>query len=154
IKKYIPSLNIIAISFSAYPYIIVINIVIVNLYKARKEERKYLKVVLKMLGIAFLYNLITTILFKNSILIAASTTASFITWYFYSLKDFSYLFKDKKELKFLTINLIGFLISSHLFNWFLGGIIYLAIILLTVKIFFKNEFLKGMDYIRNNRYLN
>lgn len=153
IKKYIPSLNIIAISFSAYPYIIVINIVIVNLYKARKEERKYLKVVLKMLGIAFLYNLITTILFKNSILIAASTTASFITWYFYSLKDFSYLFKDKKELKFLTINLIGFLISSHLFNWFLGGIIYLAIILLTVKIFFKNEFLKGMDYMRNNRYL-
>ncbi len=107
-----------------------------------------------MLGIAFLYNLITTILFKNSILIAASTTASFITWYFYSLKDFSYLFKDKKELKFLAINLIGFLISSHLFNWFLGGIIYLAIILLTVKIFFKNEFLKGMDYIRNNRYLN
>lgn len=93
-------MNIIAISFSAYPYIIVINIVIVNLYKARKEERKYLKVVLKMLGIAFLYNLITTILFKNSILIAASTTASFITWYFYSLKDFSYLFKDKKELKF------------------------------------------------------
>lgn len=43
INKYIPSLNIIAITFSIFPYMILINALYVNLYKVNKDEKNILK---------------------------------------------------------------------------------------------------------------
>lgn len=140
IKKYIPSLSIISISFSAYPYMIVINALFVNLYKARKDEKKYLKVVTGMLIISFIYNFLAVIISDNPILISVATTLGFITWYLYSAKDFKYLAPNKNEIMFLGINLIVFLITSHLKNWIMGGLIYLLVIIMTVYFFFNDEF--------------
>ncbi|EOU1714853.1 capsular biosynthesis protein [Clostridium perfringens] len=139
LKKYIPSLNIISISFAAYPYMIVINALYVNLYKARKNEKKYLKVVLLMLIISIIYNTIAMLISKNPVAIAIATTISFITWYFYSLKDFKYLKSTKKEIIYLFLNLIGFLIFSNFFNWILSMIIYLLIFLLSTWKLFKQD---------------
>ena len=97
LEKYIPSLDIIGISFLAYPYIIVINSLYVNLYKVRKEEKKYLKVVILMLSMAILLNTVAVLVFKNTLSIAMATTLSFIIRYLYSMKDFDYLKISVKE---------------------------------------------------------
>lgn len=151
LKKYMPSLNIIAVSFAAYPYMIVINALYVNLYKARKNEKKYLKVVLLMVIISTVYNTIAMVLSKNSVAIAIATTISFITWYIYSSKDFKYLKSTKSEIIYLAINLIGFLLSSNLLNWFLGGITYLVIFLISTCFIFKNDLHQEINLIINRK---
>ncbi len=149
LKKYILSLNIIAISFAAYPYMIVINALYVNLYKARKNEKKYLKVVLLMVIISTIYNTIAMLLSKNSVAIAIATTLSFITWYIYSSRDFKYLKSTRKESIYLSINLIGFLLASNLLNWFLGGITYFIIFLISTCFIFKEDVIQEVNLIIN-----
>ncbi|EOT2959483.1 lipopolysaccharide biosynthesis protein [Clostridium perfringens] len=149
LKKYIPSLNIISISFAAYPYMIVINALYVNLYKARKDEKKYLKVVLLMVIISTVYNTVAMFLSKSPVSISVATTLSFITWYIYSIKDFKYLKTTKEEFIYLFINIIGFLILSNLVNWFIGGIIYFAIFIVTTYIIFKKDLIKQLNLMIN-----
>ena len=62
IKKYIPSLDIIAVTFAVFPYMILINALYVNLYKVNKDEKKYFKVVVSMLVISIVYNLISILI--------------------------------------------------------------------------------------------
>ncbi|MGU8804323.1 capsular biosynthesis protein [Clostridium perfringens] len=147
LKKYMLSLNIIAISFAAYPYMIVINALYVNLYKARKNEKKYLKVVLLMVIISTIYNTIAMLLSKNSVVIAIATTLSFITWYIYSSRDFKYLKSTRKESIYLFINLIGFLLASNFLNWFLGGVTYFIIFLTSTWFIFKEDVIQEVNLI-------
>ncbi|MDZ4956761.1 capsular biosynthesis protein [Clostridium perfringens] len=147
LKKYILSLNIIAISFAAYPYMIVINALYVNLYKTRKNEKKYLKVVLLMVIISTIYNTIAMLLSKNSVSIAIATTLSFITWYIYSSRDFKYLKSTRKESIYLFINLIGFLLASNFLNWFLGGVTYFIIFLISTWFIFKEDVIQEVNLI-------
>lgn len=139
LEKYTPALNIIAISFAAYPYMIVINALYVNLYKARKNEKKYLKVVASMVIISALYNTIAILIWKSSEAIATATTLSFITWYIYSMRDFNYLKSNLKESIYLAIVLVSFLIFSNYFNWLIGGIGYLVIMIIMSIIFYIKE---------------
>lgn len=150
LNKYIPSLNIIAISFAAYPYMIVINALYVNLYKARKNEKKYLKVVIFMVIISAVYNTIAIIVWKTSEAIAIATTLSFITWYIYSMRDFKYLKSSLKEIIYLSIILVSFLILSNYFNWLIGGICYLIVMIVMITAFYRNE-IKGIINIILNK---
>ncbi|WP_195433412.1 lipopolysaccharide biosynthesis protein [Clostridium perfringens] len=147
LKKYMLSLNIIAISFAAYPYMIVINALYVNLYKARKNEKKYLKVAFLMVIISTIYNTIAMLLSKNSVAIAIATTLSFITWYIYSSRDFKYLKSTRKESIYLFINLIGFLLASNFLNWFLGGVTYFIIFLISTWFVFKEDVIQEINLI-------
>lgn len=142
IKKYIPALNIIAISFAAYPYMIVINALYVNLYKARKDERKYVKVVFFMVIISAIYNTIAILISKTPESIAVATTLAFITWYVYSIRDFRYLVINKKEVIYLSILIISFLVLANKFNWLIGGIGYLGVLLVLNFAMFNKE-IKG-----------
>lgn len=139
IKKYIPSLSIISISFIGYPYMLVINSLYTNLYKAQKNEKHYLKVVVSMLLAAILYNFIAMFICKKSIFIAGATTLSFITWYVYSMKDFKYIKINLKEVLYLLGVMTSFLICSRLFNSIIGGIIYLISFLLIGYKTYKEE---------------
>ena len=128
---------------------IVINALYVNLYKARKDEKKYLKVVLLMVIISTVYNTVAMFLSKSPVSISVATTLSFITWYIYSIKDFKYLKTTKEEFIYLFINIIGFLILSNLVNWFIGGIIYCAIFIVTTYIIFKKDLIKQVNLMIN-----
>ena len=148
LTKYIQALNIISISFSAYPYMIVINALYVNLYKARKNEKKYLKVVACMLIISVIYNTIAILSWKSSEAIAIATTLSFITWYMYSMKDFKYLKSSLKEGIYLSCLLCAFLIFSNCFNWLIGGIGYLIIIIIMNAVFYKKEIINIISIVQ------
>ena len=139
IKKYIPALNIIAISFAAYPYMIVINALYVNLSKARKNEKRYVKVVFFMVLISAVYNTVAMVISKTPEAIAVATTLAFITWYIYSIKDFGYLTMNKKEFIYLLVLIVSFLTLSNNFNWLIGGFVYLSILIVLNFITFSKE---------------
>ena len=152
LDKYSAALSIISILFVAYPYIIVINVLYVNLYKVRKKEKKYVQVVFTMIFISFIYNIIAIILFKNSKSIAVATSLAFITWYIYSAKDFKYLKINLKEILYLCIVGIGFLFISHNLNWLLGGLSYFLLIVITTLIIYKKEVMKLSKIIFKRSY--
>lgn len=152
LRKYIPALDIIAVSFASYPYMIVINALYVNLYKARKKEKVYFKVVIFMVIISAFYNTIAMIINKNPVSIAVATTLSFITWYLYSVKDFRYLKSTKKEILYLGINTVSFLALSNFFNWLIGGVVYFLIAIVTTIILFKKEILEIYRIIVKSRF--
>ena len=139
LKKYTPSLSIISISFSAYPYMIIINTLYINLYKSRKEEKKYFNVVVKMVVISAIYNAIALIISKTPEAIAIATTLSFITWYIYSIKDFEYLKSSKKEIIYLGISMLSFLLLANYLNWFIGGVTYLLVVLSLTLIVYRKD---------------
>lgn len=147
LKKYIPSLNIIAISFATYPYMIVINALYVNLYKIRKDEKKYLKVVIGMLLISIVYNFIAVVLYDNAIYIAIATTMSFITWYIYSTRDFKYLKINLKEIFYLVCLLSVFLFSSHMKNFILGAVIYLIVYISLISSLYKKYIMELINML-------
>lgn len=139
LSDYRSALSIIAISFAAYPYMIVINALYVNLYKARKDQVKYVKRVFEIVAISVVYNFIAVIFFKTSESIAAATTIAFITWYIYSMKDFKYLKFNMNEIVYLVIILGSFLFLSHFTGWICGGISYLIIVVTANLIFNRKE---------------
>ncbi|WP_195927074.1 capsular biosynthesis protein [Turicibacter sanguinis] len=140
LPKYLPALSIISISFVAYPYMIVINALYVNIYKARKEEKRYFAVVLKILLLSIIFNTVAIGIIKSPISIAVATTLVYIVWYIYSAnKDFNYLKPSRKEKNFLIISFLVFIVLSHLPSWYYGGIMYVIIILILVSIFYKRE---------------
>lgn len=140
LPKYIPSLRIIAISFVMYPYIIIINSLYVNLYKVRKNEKKYFVVVILMLFISIIYNTVAVYIFEDPIWIAIATTLSFITWYIYSIRDFKYIKGNYKELIYLVVIFISFILTSHSNNIITGAIIYLFIYSILIGLLYKKAF--------------
>lgn len=142
LKKYIDSLNIISILFAAYPAIIVINALYINLYKVRKLEKKYALTIFKMLIVSIVLNCLALFINKSSISIAAATTVSFFVWYFYSNKDFNEIKIGTLEVVYLFISTITFLFINYKFNWLIGFILYYLIIVLLNFLFYKNEFIE------------
>ena len=128
IRKYIPALNIISITFAVFPYMILINALYVNLYKVNKNEKKYLKVVVSILLISIFYNIIAIILFKNTTSIALATIFTLITWIVYSTHDLENITSDKNMYLYMFGLTISFLICTQYFFWLIGGLIYFIVL--------------------------
>ena len=151
LPKYIPSLKIVAISFAAIPYMMVINALYVNLYKVEKNEKLYLSEVVRMLFVAIGLNALA-LLFKGGVQgIAMATTVSFVLWFLYASRHFSYLKVTKKEGVYLIISGILFLVSSHYLHWFVGGVIYCAGIGLVGICLYKNQLKEWTKQIFNQK---
>lgn len=149
LKKYILSLDIISVSFAAFPYIIVINSLFVNLYKASNKEKRYLGVVVKMLLVSVVFNGIAVLISDNPVAIAVATTLSFIVWYIYSSFEFKYLKIKSYESIYLAINIILFLLISHNLNWFIGGVTYLLIYIITTIVIYKSDVKEIISLVKN-----
>lgn len=147
LKKYIPSLEIISISFASYPYMIIINTLYVNLYKTMDTEKAYFVVVIKMIIISILYNVIMIALFKSPESIAMATTMSFITWFVYSQRDFKFMKSNIKEILYLSVITITFILYSHNLNWLYGGISYLTTVILITIILYKKDIFRIIKII-------
>ena len=135
IKKYIPSLNIVAITFAIFPYMILINSLYVNLYKVNRNEKKYFKVVITMLFVSIIYNLIAVLIFKNSLAIAFTTILTLITWVIYSSNDLESVKNDKKIYIYCFFLTTLFLFCAHLKNIWMGAAIYFIVYICITYVF-------------------
>jgi O-antigen/teichoic acid export membrane protein len=138
-NKYIPSLSIIGILFAGYPAIIVINALLINLYKAQKKEKVYFYTVILMLLISIVLNIAAFLIDKSSASIAIATTISFYIWYFYSSKYFNFLKSNLKEICFICIYLIVFYTTSIKLNWLWGSILFFCSIFVITLAFYKKD---------------
>lgn len=149
IKKYIPSLDIIAVTFAVFPYMILINALYVNLYKVNKNEKKYFKVVVSMLIISIIYNIIALLIFKNTTSIAFATILTLITWVIYSTHDLKNVTSDKKIYIYSFSLTIFFLLCAHYLNWLLGGCVYLVGYLILTYLLNKDVLIDLKDTVKS-----
>jgi O-antigen/teichoic acid export membrane protein len=132
--------EIIAISFLTFPYLMIIKILIINLYKARKQERKYLKVVLSIFLISLILNLIAYLVFHSMKSIAFASLLTFVIWYVYSTCiDFKYLQGSQREVIYLGLHGLTFTFCSGYLTWFVGILLYIIVMLFLSIIFYKEE---------------
>ncbi|MEX5519329.1 lipopolysaccharide biosynthesis protein [Bacillus cereus] len=152
LPQYSDSLDIIAVSFVNLPYIMVINVILVNLYKARKQEKRFFLIVITMLFISVILNFSSFIIFQSLTLIALATTISYIIWFITCTSmDFKYLKSNRSELSVLSIHFILFLFCSNYLNWFIGLVVYGGVISILIFIFYKGDFLKLMHMVKKVR---
>lgn len=139
LPQYKDSLQIIAISFASYPYVLAINAVFLNLFKIGKSNKLYIKAVLIMLAIStfmnglFIYNI-------SCQKIAIATTLSFIIWYIYCNFSFNNKYISKLEGVYLSLILILFLFLSQTVVWYWGIILYFICWLLLSLLFYKKNY--------------
>lgn len=141
LPDYVLSLNIIAISFVTFPYIMVINVIIINLYKARKREREFFKVVFSIFLLAIFINMLAFLLIKSMNMLALATLITFILWYVYSTnKEFKYLKGNKKEVIFLICHALIFFLCLNYLGWLAGFVTYLFFTSIISLFIYKHEF--------------
>lgn len=149
LEKYIPSLAIVSILFAQFPVVIIINAIFVNLYKARKQERKYVLTVIMMCLVSIVLNVIAMIFYNGNLSIAIASTISYFVWYFFSAKHFSNLRSDKKEIFYLLIFLLLFSSCTLFMNWIIGMIVYYLGVILITYLLYKKDLIMLIGILRS-----
>ncbi len=128
LPAYNDSLELIALSFVRLPYFMVINVIIINLYKVKKQEVNFFLLGIIMLVMNLSISLIFTKLFHSLAAITFATTLSYIVWFFYCIsRKFAYLKSSLPELMLLIIHFVSFLFCSIKLPSISGLLFYLII---------------------------
>lgn len=148
ISKYIPSLNILAITFISIPYIMVSNVIFNNIYKTRNNKKMYLKDMIKFLSISILLIGITTFVTDKIHYIAIATTGAYIIWYLLISKfKFTYLQDGRKEIILMISHIVIFWSTTNFVSEIYGGILY-SLYLLLVLLIYRKDFLEMIKSLK------
>jgi len=140
IGKYIMSLEILGILIICIPFLSMINILYLNLYKAYNRGKEYLFVASKMVVLSFVINFFIASIFKNPTLIAYGLLITLVVWYIYSSKDFTGLRLQKKEvLYFVNYFLIYYILKDASIYSLIKSLIFIIINSVMEYAFLKNE---------------
>jgi len=137
LPDYTSAIPILSMTFIAIPYIMISKILIANVYKARRSERKYFKDSLLFAVLSFLFVGGVFLTTNNMTAIALATTFCYIFWYVYTSRvEFHYLSGTLREFVLLASHFVWFYICSNIFSMgvgFIAYLVYLAIILFMYK---------------------
>ena len=142
ITKYINAIDVLFFLIAAQYSAVMIKVVHVNIYKANKQQNRYFKIMLCIIGISIILNILLYIIFKNMISIAIATLITNIIWFIigeYDLKDFHIKIKD---YVFFILNMLIFILCGIIFNSIVGCLIYLIFLIINV-ILFEKEIIKS-----------
>ena len=153
IYKYNDALPIMTFLVPTVLYNAVINILVINTYKALKETKEYFINNIFALVISILANVLAVIIWKDNISISIATLISFFIWTIYSDIYFAKKFNIRlgKIYIFEILILTIFIICALLFNWYIGLIIFLILYLLIVVIGFRKDVIViTKDFLNKN----
>ncbi|HYE82844.1 MAG TPA: hypothetical protein VEG39_11865 [Clostridia bacterium] len=153
LSNYSEALEVLWILMLTLPFISIINVLYINLYKASKSIKVYLIKITVVLGISFVLNIVAYMIFSTAAAIAWATFVSLVVWYFYSTGDFQGIGINMKEVGYLLFLFISFFI-------FKGSDMGLALSLLSltaalaadVLIFYRKDIIHIFGIIRENVY--
>lgn len=151
--KYIGSLEVLSILVLTMPFIGVINVLYINLYKASKSIKVYLKRMMVVLTLSFILNAVASIIFGTVASIAWATFASFVIWYFYSARDFKELKINIIEIAYLFFSTISFFAVKAADMGLLLSLLVLGIVLtINALVFYRKDIIHVFSILGNNVY--
>ena len=101
-----------------------------------------------MLIVSIIYNIIALLIFKNTIAIAGATILTLLTWVIYSGIDLKNIKNDYKMFIYLIVMTVSFISISHLFNWIIGGLLYLLIYIIITYWYNKEIYIEVWKMIK------
>ena len=142
-EAYIPSINLLSITFIAIPYIMLSKILIGNLYKTQTSENIYFRDSILYLAFSVVLVVGTDAVFNNLQMVAIATTLCYILWFIYATTfKFDYLRNSFKEILLLVTHTIIFYLTANVMGTWTGFSVYL--IYLIIVLLFSRQDIKDM----------
>ncbi|MDR7813046.1 hypothetical protein [Lacrimispora sp.] len=127
LQKYLDSVTVIFLLFAAQIFYIIIKSIYVNLYKARKMQKKYFTKLCIIVIVGFAFNVICYAIYHVKESFALGSLLSAIVWFFLCLIDFKELRYSPRHYVYIFIETIVFLACGILLESIMGGILYITI---------------------------
>lgn len=149
LPNYIPSLDVIMYLISSQIFVVIINSIYLNLYKAFNQQKKYLKIMVKISIISIIANFVLGHLFMNSIIsFAYATFITMIIWLVLCQMDFIDYRMQLNEWVYIIFSLLLFFVFSHFYS-ILGFVGYIGTITFLSFLFHKEEVKMLIEYTVN-----
>lgn len=116
LPKYVNAAELITVLFLAFPALVIIKVLFLNLYKIGRSKYYFLTVNGVMLGISVILNFLAVVIWRRPLVIAIATTFTYYIWLFYSAqKDFPHLFQ-RKDVMYLCLFFFNVYVILHYIN--------------------------------------
>lgn len=132
LDKYLNANNIIFVLFCAQIFVVIIQGVYVNLYKAKQQQKRYLLQIIVMLVVGLLTNAGFYFVHRSMEAFAWATLITYIVW-FLICEIKSTIRYNLKEYIAICILATVFLVTGYLLHPVLGLLVYLVSYLMTIK---------------------
>ncbi len=139
LTKYYDSIKIVVLLFGSQMFYVVVKSVYVNLYKARKQQKRYFIKLLISLACGLLFNVFAYFICNIKEAYAFATLLSAIAWYILVQFDFKEEHVLPNEVIFSSITLCGFITSGFIFPSWLGLIVYILVYLISAVLFMRSS---------------
>ena len=147
IKKYTGSLEVIGIFFAVFPAMAVINVIYINMYKIKRKLKKYVFVLLGMLGISIVFNGIAAVVHGGNIGISLATMCVYYVWLYYSQRDLEEITIGLKDTIYLVVYLGIYFSLTRVPNNIIGCVSYLVVIFIWDTVMYKSSVIELKDYV-------
>lgn len=128
--KYESGNSVIAIFFAVFPAMAVINVIYINLYKIRKQLKKYISTLILILSITILLNGVVVFFEMKYEWIAFATMLTYYIWLFYSQRHFKEIRICAKDYIFLVGFFAVYFSLVKVENDIVGLLLYTILIVL------------------------
>lgn len=145
LTKYLASQYVLFILFSTEIFYMLIKGIYVNIYKARKQQSKYLKQLIIVLIIGAVFNGTAYCIHHSKEAIAFATLLSVIIWYVVCCISVKEIKPDWKENLLLIVSVPTFIICGFFLPSILGFAIYIGIVFVFSIIFMRDIMMAVID---------
>lgn len=128
IPKYNESLSVLFFLIAAQCVAILVKVVHVNLYKSKKQQKKYFVIMLCVIGLSAVFNTIGYFLFHDMAAIAVATLATNILWLIIGEIDLKEYRLRIRDYVFLTLNMVAFLLCGLCLDTVMGFVVYCSFV--------------------------
>lgn len=132
--EYLDSSKVLFILFVGHLFMIVIKCLYVNLYKARKQQKKYSEKLAIVVVMAVVFNVLGFIMYPHKEAFAAGTLAAAILWFLLCQIDFKDVKCTFRHYLFLMVEAGVFLYCGFFMKAVMGAVIYIAVTLFMIGI--------------------
>lgn len=148
IGKYAESVNLIFLLFASEILYFVIKCIYINLYKVKKEQKRYFIKLCIVLGIGYLANVIASQIIITKEIYAITTMISAFIWLIIVQFDFEKEKMEIKEIIYLCMEICVFLCCGYALNAIVGFIVYMIATVILSYICMRDTLKKIAEYMR------
>lgn len=139
LSSYLGAVRVLFILFGTQMIYVVIKGIYVNLYKATKKQNIYFEKLIIILIIGAILNWIFVKIYPYKEAFAYGTLVSALIWLLISIVDFKEYKYEVRELLYLMLEVVLFILAGIMLNSVIGFCVYVVASLLFMRIFMKNE---------------
>lgn len=140
LQDYYSSSMVIFVLFAAQMFCIIIKSVYINLYKARKQQKKYFIKLSAVIAIAFVFNVICYVMVKRIESFAVGTLFATVVWFVMCRIDFKEISFSVKLWFFVFIEASVFIVCGIYLNSIAGCILYVIVTLIMIAVCIPNAY--------------